>query len=172
MREVIIETEAMSRFDNAVDEVAAADHGLSGFILAYGQAGRGKSVAAKRYANERGGTLIHVWQCWSQTAFLQTLLAAIRGGEDTPRHSGTRCKEQIVRALEDNGRPLFIDEADRLRIDRIEDLRDIHELTSVPVVLIGEESIFGLALAAAAGWVISHWDEISAWWGNLWSGIS
>ena len=37
MREVIIETEAMSRFDNAVDEVAAADHGLSGFILAYGQ---------------------------------------------------------------------------------------------------------------------------------------
>lgn len=29
-----------------------------------------------------------------------------------------------------------------------------------------------LALAAAAGWVISHWDEISAWWGNLWSGIA
>lgn len=29
-----------------------------------------------------------------------------------------------------------------------------------------------LALAAAAGWVISHWDEISAWWSNLWSGIA
>lgn len=42
MRDIIIETEAMSRFDTAVDEVAAADHGLSGFILAYGQAGRGK----------------------------------------------------------------------------------------------------------------------------------
>lgn len=47
MRDIIIETEAMSRFDNAVDEVAAADHGLSGFILAYGQAGRGKSVAGR-----------------------------------------------------------------------------------------------------------------------------
>ena len=144
MRDTIIETEAMSRFDNAVDEVAAADHGLSGFILAYGQAGRGKSVAAKRYAKERGGTLVHVWQGWSQTAFMQNLLAAIRGGEDMPRHSGTRCKEQIVRELEDDRRPLFVDEADRLRIDRIEDLRDIHELTGVPVVLIGEESIFGL----------------------------
>lgn len=144
MRDIIIETEAMSRFDTAVDEVAAADHGLSGFILAYGQAGRGKSVAAKRYAKERGGTLVHVWQGWSQTAFMQNLLAAIRGGEDMPRHSGTRCKEQIVRELEDDRRPLFVDEADRLRIDRIEDLRDIHELTGVPVVLIGEESIFGL----------------------------
>ena len=40
MRDIIIETEAMSRFDTAVDEVAAADHGLSGFILAYGLAGR------------------------------------------------------------------------------------------------------------------------------------
>ena len=29
-----------------------------------------------------------------------------------------------------------------------------------------------LALVAAAGWVISHWDEISAWWSNLWSGIA
>ena len=144
MRDIIIETEAMSRFDTAVDEVAAADHGLSGFILAYGQAGRGKSVAAKRYAKERGGTLVHVWQGWSQTAFMQNLLAAIRGGEDMPRHYGTRCKEQIVRELEDDRRPLFVDEADRLRIDRIEDLRDIHELTGVPVVLIGEESIFGL----------------------------
>ena len=99
MREVIIETEAMSRFDEAVDEVASADHSLAGFVLAYGQAGRGKSVAAKRYRDERGGAMIHVWQGWSQTAFLQALLYAIRGGEDMPRHSGSRCKELIVRAL-------------------------------------------------------------------------
>ena len=45
MRETIIETEAMTRFDTAVDEVVNADRGLSGFVLAYGQAGRGKSVA-------------------------------------------------------------------------------------------------------------------------------
>ena len=81
MRDTIIETEAMSRFDNAVDEVAAADHGLSGFILAYGQAGRGKSVAAKRYAKERGGTLVHVWQGWSQTAFMQNCLPPYAAGK-------------------------------------------------------------------------------------------
>ena len=145
MREVIIETEAMHRFDAAVDEVTAADRSLSGFILAFGQAGRGKSVAADRYHYQRGGAYVRVWQGWSQTSFLQRLLFEVRGkNTDMPRHTGNRCKELIVQQLQDERKPLFIDEADRLKIDRIEDLRDIHEMTGAPVVLIGEEGIFGL----------------------------
>lgn len=145
MRETIIETEAMSRFDAAVDEVTGADRSLSGFVLAYGQAGRGKSVAADRYHFQRGGAYVRVWQNWSQTSFLQCLLFEVRGkNSDMPRHTGNRCKELIVQSLETDCKPLFIDEADRLKIDRIEDLRDIHEMTGAPVVLIGEEGIFGL----------------------------
>lgn len=140
MREVIIETDAMIRFDSAVDEVAGADRMLSGFVLAYGQAGRGKSVAADRYHYQRGGAYVRVWQGWSQTAFLQRLLFEVRGKNmDMPRHTGNRCKELVVQLLEAEPKPIFIDEADRLRIDRIEDLRDIHEMTGAPVVLIGEE---------------------------------
>lgn len=63
---------------------------------------------------------------------------------DMPRHNGTRCKEMIIEILEEDYKPLFIDEADRLSIDRIEDLRDIFEMTGVPIVLIGEEGIWGL----------------------------
>lgn len=145
MREVIIETDAMIRFDSAVDEVAGADRMLSGFVLAYGQAGRGKSVEADRYHYQRGGAYVRVWQGWSQTAFLQRLLFEVRGKNmDMPRHTGNRCKELVVQLLEAEPKPIFIDEADRLRIDRIEDLRDIHEMTGAPVVLIGEEGIFGL----------------------------
>lgn len=145
MREVIIKTDAMIRFDSAVDEVAGADRMLSGFVLAYGQAGRGKSVAADRYHYQRGGAYVRVWQGWSQTAFLQRLLFEVRGKNmDMPRHTGNRCKELVVQLLEAEPKPIFIDEADRLRIDRIEDLRDIHEMTGAPVVLIGEEGIFGL----------------------------
>ena len=145
MRETIIETEAMSRFDNAVDEVTGAGRALSGFVLAYGQAGRGKSVAADRYHYQRGGAYVRVWQNWSQTSFLHRLLFEVRGkNTDMPRHTGNRCKELIVQLLQDERKPLFIDEADRLKIDRIEDLRDIHEMTGAPVVLIGEEGIFGL----------------------------
>lgn len=145
MRETIIDTEAMMRFDAAVDEIVSADRGLSGFVLAYGQAGRGKSVAADRYFYSRGGAYVRVWEGWSQTSFLQRLLFEVRGKDtDMPRHTGNRCKELIVQTLQADRKPLFIDEADRLKIDRIEDLRDIHEMTGVPVVLIGEEGLFGL----------------------------
>lgn len=29
-----------------------------------------------------------------------------------------------------------------------------------------------VALAAAAGWIISNWDEIATWWNDLWGGIA
>lgn len=153
MRDIIIETEAMTRFDSAVDAVVDADKALSGFVLAYGQAGRGKSVAADRYHFQRGGAYVRVWQGWTQTAFLQHLLFEVRGKNmDMPRHTGNRCKEQIVQLLRDNRKALFIDEADRLHIDRIEDLRDIHEMTGVPVILIGEEGIFELLSSRRRIW--------------------
>ena len=146
MRDVIIDTEAKTAFNDAVESCCGSDKALSGFILAYGQAGRGKSVAADGYHCSRNtGAYVRVWQNWSQSAFLQRLLFEVRGSnEDMPRHNGNRCKEIIVRLLQDKRQPLFIDEADRLHIDRIEDLRDIHEMTGVPVILIGEDGLLGL----------------------------
>jgi DNA transposition AAA+ family ATPase len=146
MRDIIIDTESKTRFDDAVDATLESDKALSGFILAYGQAGRGKSVAADGYHCSRNtGAYVRVWQGWSQSAFLQRLLFEIRASnEDMPRHNGNRCKEIIVQVLQKKRQPLFIDEADRLKIDRIEDLRDIYEMTGVPIVLIGEEGLLGL----------------------------
>lgn len=150
MRDILIDTEATIRFDNAVDSALGTDKALSGFILAHGQAGRGKSVAADRFhCTRETGSYVRVWQNWSQSAFLQRLLFEVRGtNEDMPRHNGNRCKEMIVHILQakirNKPQVLFIDEADRLKIDRIEDLRDIHEMTGVPVVLIGEEGLLGL----------------------------
>ena len=152
MRDIIIETEAKTAFEEAVDSCLETDKDLSGFVLAYGQAGRGKSVAANGYHVTRTtGAYVRVWQNWSQSAFLQRLLFEVRGSnEDMPRYSGNRCKEIIVRLLRDKHEktkqhvPLFVDEADRLKIDRIEDLRDIYEMTGAPVILIGEEGLLGL----------------------------
>lgn len=145
MRDIIVETESMTRFNQTADAALEAGRLSSGFVLAYGKAGRGKSVAADRYYFERGGAYVRVWQNWSQSAFLQRLLFEVRGKNmDMPRHNGNRCKELIVEVLENDPKPLFIDEANRLSIDRIEDLRDIFEMTGVPVVLIGEEGIWGL----------------------------
>ena len=159
MRDVIITTDAMARFNAATDEILESGKAMSGFILAYGQAGRGKSVAADQYHIDRGGAYVRVWQGWSQTAFLQRLLFEVRGKDtDMPRHTGQRCKEMIVEHRR-NGemRPIFIDEADRLKIDRIEDLRDIHEMTGVPVVLIGEEGLLDMLSNRRRIWCLMRW---------------
>lgn len=135
----------MTRFDEAVDDVLSAGPGTSGFVLAYGQAGRGKSVAADRYCTQRSGVHMRVWEGWSQTSFMQRLLFEIRARNgDMPRHTGNRCKEYIVDLLDKERKPIFVDEADRLAMPRIEDLHDIHEMTGAPIVLIGEEGLIGL----------------------------
>lgn len=153
MRDIIIETDATTRFNAAMDAVRDGGKYASGFVLVHGQAGRGKSVAADRYHFLNGGAYVRVWQGWSQTAFLQRLLFEVRGKDtDIPRHTGNRCKEMIVELLQSNPLPIFIDEADRLKVDRIEDLRDIHEITGVPVVLIGEEGLYNLLIARRRIW--------------------
>ena len=145
MRDVIISTDATARFNTAVDAVVDAGRGTSGFVLAYGQAGRGKSVAADQYHYQRGGAYVRVWEGWTQAAFLQRVLFEVRGKNgDLPRMNADRCKQAIVELLDRNRKPVFVDEADRLSIGRIEDLRDILEMTGAPIILIGEEGIFGL----------------------------
>ena len=39
-------------------------------------------------------------------------------------------------------RTIIVDEADRLKVDLVEHLRDVHDLTGAPIVLIGEEGLF------------------------------
>ena len=91
MRDVIIPTDATARFNTAVDAVVDAGRGTSGFILAHGQAGRGKSVAADQYHYQRGGAYVRVWEGWTQAAFLQRVLFEVRGKNgDLPRMSADR----------------------------------------------------------------------------------
>lgn len=145
MRDIIIETEAMLRFNKAADSLLDPDSGLSGFILAHGQAGRGKTVAAHRYHVERGGAYVRVWEGLSHTAFMQRLLFEVKGQNgDMPRHNAGRCKEMIIQHLLKERMFIEIDEADRLSLKLIESLRDILDETGSPVGLIAEEGIFGL----------------------------
>lgn len=145
MRDITIETDAMARFDTAVDDVLEEDRALSGFVLAYGQAGRGKTVAASRYFSERGGVYVRVQEGWTPTAFMQVLLFEVRAKNDAdfPTSNAMRCKREIIELLEGQRKALFIDEADRMPVELIEHLRDILDLTGVPPILIGEEGLYG-----------------------------
>ena len=57
----------------------------------------------------------------------------------SPARSAAASKDRIIDRLIDEPQTFFVDEADRLHINRIEDLRDIHDETGSPIVLIGEK---------------------------------
>ena len=146
MRDVFIDTEATTRFTEAMDDVLAGPSNYAGFVFAKGQAGRGKTEGAKHYhVNSSKSLYLRVRGGYTQTAFLQALLFEVKGKNgDRPRHSANRCKDMIIDLLEDDRKAIIIDEADKLTIGRIEDLRDILDETGVPVALVGEEGLESL----------------------------
>lgn len=141
MKNVFIETENVTRFQSSVARLEDMENGQPGIALAWGQAGRGKTWALDNYYAENGGVRIDVWEDWTQAAFLQALCFEVCGLR--PRGVNV-CKVKIVEALQKHPRTIFVDEADRLHIKRIEDLRDIHRASGCSIVLVGEEELLGL----------------------------
>ncbi len=133
--DVFIETINVSQFRHSMRLLTDVQNGTPGLGMIKGKAGRGKTEAAKNWHAEHGGIYLYVWEDWTQAAFLQSLCFEACGNR--PR-GANNSKIQIIDALEKEPRTIIIDEADRLKIARIEDLRDIHEASGCPVVLIGE----------------------------------
>lgn len=137
---VFIETGNVTRFRTALGLAADAGVGRPGMLMVYGEAGRGKTLAARNAHSEDGGYYLRVWEQWTQAAFLQALCFEVSG--DRP-HGANRCKTKLVAKLGYDPQPVYVDEADRLDIRRLEDLRDIHDETGAPIVLIGEMGLTG-----------------------------
>lgn len=113
----------------------------SGFGCFSGHSGYGKSFAA-RYAQNRADCLyIEVRSFWTRKTFCRAVLAEL--SIERPRGTISDMMEEIAFSLgDDPGRAVIIDEADVL-VDKnmIELARDIQEMTSAPVILIGEEKL-------------------------------
>ena len=135
---VFVDTNNVTKFRKALGRLIDQGVGLPGLMVVQGKSGRGKSQAAINYHAKNEAIFLRVWQDWTQHAFLQSLAKEVTGVKMTGTN---RCKMEIVENLTQQTRPIIIDEADRLKVERIEDLRDIQEITGVPIVLIGEEGL-------------------------------
>lgn len=140
-KDVFIPTSNVTEFRQKVRYIEDRQNGEPGFVLIRGQAGRGKTETTRHYHAEHGGVFFRVMQGMTQAAFLQELCFKLRGMR--PR-SAAASKSAIIEYLDTNTETIFVDEADRLHVDRIEDLRDIHDETGTAIVLIGEEELNGL----------------------------
>lgn len=137
MKKVFIETANVQRFRKAMGMAMDTEKGRPGMVAVWGEAGSGKTEAAQMLYAERGYYL-RAMEGVTQCAFLQDLCFEIKGSRP---HGSHRCKTEIIAALEGSHDPIYLDEADRLDIRRIEDLRDIYDMSGCPVVLIGEQGL-------------------------------
>lgn len=130
-----IETSQVTELRQAIKDAMAAGVGKPNIVMPYGPAGTGKTWAARKLYVELGGYYLRVLEGMSQHAFLQELCREITGTE--PSRS-IQCKKAIIAKLEEDPKPIFIDEIERMPVGRLEDMRDIADITGAPPVFVGE----------------------------------
>ena len=105
--------------------------------LVYGEPGLGKTQAIKWWAFKNDAILIRCNQMMSARWLLKEILDYM---SEIKPYSISDSFDEVIRNLILTPRVLIVDEVDYLTMDKnksIEILRDIHDKTNVPVVLVG-----------------------------------
>ena len=137
----ILPVKNVSRLKAAGDALINRAMGMPGMGLIWGPTGYGKTTAATWFINQCNGVYIRAMGLWSPKVMLTALAREL--DLDTKGMNNGEMVEAIIYRLAETGRPLFIDEADYIVESRrlTDTLRDIHDLSTVPVILIGMHGI-------------------------------
>ncbi len=141
MRYRMIDVKNVSRLSEAGHALLNRAQGMPGLGLVWGETGYGKTTAVTWFVNQCHGIYVRALATWSPAAMLGSILKEL---DLAPRHMNcARMVEQIITELAVSGRPLFVDEADYVVDNKrmTETLRDLHDMASVPVILVGMAGI-------------------------------
>lgn len=140
MRSKIVPVKNIARLSTAADALIHRAHGNPGMGLVHGETGYGKTTAVTWLINKTHGVYVRALASWTPSAMLKTICEEL---EIEPRGGAYKMVQDIVEGLTKAGRPLYVDEADYLvKSTRMtETLRDIHDMATSPVVLIGMAGI-------------------------------
>jgi hypothetical protein len=107
----------------------------------YGDAGIGKTITIKEWSKDKSNVIVLLASraYKSEKSFLKLISRSIHA-----RTSG--CIDDIftsvIEQLKQMNLTIVIDEAQRLPINTLEDIRDINELTGTGIILVGNENIY------------------------------
>ncbi len=126
---------------SAFNALAGRDAGIPGMGLVYGSTGFGKTTAIAWLVNQVRGIYVRANATWTPSTMLGALMREI--GAEPLRNRNSVMVDYIIGKLTLDNRPLFIDEADYLfsNLKMPETLRDIHDVSGAPVMMIGMEGI-------------------------------
>ncbi len=140
MKKVFVKTNNVKRFITMMNNLQNRAEGVPGMGLVYGEPGLGKTQAIKWWAFKNDAILIRCNQMMSARWLLKEILDYM---SEIKPYSISDSFDEVIRNLILSPRVLIVDEVDYLTMDKnksIEILRDIHDKTNVPVVLVGMTS--------------------------------
>jgi DNA transposition AAA+ family ATPase len=128
------------QFDNAFAALASRPVGTPGMGIVYGFTGAGKTTTVRRKIVANGAVYVRAMALWSPTRMCQSICRELG---IQPSGQPADMVDRIVVRMQDTGRALFIDEADYLLWKKplIECIRDFHDVSNVPIILIGMQGI-------------------------------
>ncbi|MGD0231790.1 MAG: ATP-binding protein [Syntrophorhabdales bacterium] len=134
MRKVFAITSNVERFIGGMENLQRRDMGVPGMALLYGDPGLGKTRTSVWWALRNDGVFIRTKKIMTPRWLLEEIVAEL--GE-APMFRTADLFRQIQDKLMDRSRTIIVDEIDYFDGRMIETLRDIHDISGTPVVLIG-----------------------------------
>jgi len=124
--------------------------------LVYGQAGRGKTRTADWYHAHNGGIFMRMLTVWrtSELEFLKSLCKEL-GILSSPGRKGPAFAAAVDALLADP-KPVILDELEKLPPYFLDIMRDLSDLSTAPVILIGEEELVSYMRVNRRVWSRTH----------------
>lgn len=140
MRSKIVPITNVARLAEAGEALLNRSPGMPGMGLVYGASGLGKTTAVAWLATRQHGVFVRAMAMTTPTSLCESICLELGIAR---RSSTVGTIGAIVEKLAEANRPLFVDEADYIAGQQrlVETLRDIHDLSSVPVILIGMSNL-------------------------------
>jgi len=128
------------------------DEGEGRLAVAHGRAGWGKTRTTLYQHGLIDSVYLRMQAIWSTSEldFLQKLLKEL--GHKTPPGRKGACFTHIVDILTTTPIPIFLDEVDRVPARFVDLIRDLTDISTAPVILIGEEGLPGQLRANTRVW--------------------
>lgn len=140
-----VETKSTSHFM----EVLRFAHVMPDISVIVGGAGIGKSTAARRYRDTTPNVVMATMHPSASSVY--PMLGAIAAAAGVQEKVQTRLFDAIGKQLKGRDVLLIVDEAQHLDTKALDQLRSFHDLYSIGVALLGNETVLGRILAGGDG---------------------
>jgi len=136
MKKVFVKTQNVKNFITMMNNLQKRAEGVPGMGLVYGEPGLGKTQAILWWATQNDAVYIRSTNLMSGRWLLEELA---EGLGEMPYYRFSDLFKQVITQLIAEPRVIIVDEVDYLASDAkaIETLRDIHDKTNVPIILVG-----------------------------------